>query len=230
MIDRAIEIKLQLETLKLRHISLNLYWPTESEWNELHNIRELLSEFEMATTELSGQTYPTIAHVRVIFLSLLSYLNAQNGSEYLLNDMVKQIKPKLENYWNIMDDNSKVSAFLDPRYKNLCFPGMETDSILDFIRQKLPLLSQISAPAQTQSHSRMSHFLARLNSNQNNSTHQKDEISSYWNLACASLDIAPLEWWKAHETEYPLLSKFSSVQFELSQPELNHGLAVQFRA
>ncbi|PKY58484.1 hypothetical protein RhiirA4_512776, partial [Rhizophagus irregularis] len=83
MIDRAIEIKLQLETLKLRHISLNLYWPTESEWNELHNIRELLSEFEMATTELSGQTYPTIAHVRVIFLSLLSYLNAQNGSEYL---------------------------------------------------------------------------------------------------------------------------------------------------
>ncbi|CAB4428209.1 unnamed protein product [Rhizophagus irregularis] len=207
MIDRAIEIKLQLETLKLRHISLNLYWPTESEWNELHNIRELLSEFEMATTELSGQTYPTIAHVRVIFLSLLSYLNAQNGSEYLLNDMVKQIKPKLENYWNIMDDNSKVSAFLDPRYKNLCFPGMETDSILDFIRQKLPLLSQISAPAQTQSHSRMSHFLARLNSNQNNSTHQKDEISSYWNLACASLDIAPLEWWKAHETEYPLLSK-----------------------
>ena len=96
----------------------------------------------MATTELSGQKYPTIAHVCIIFLSLIAYLNALNNSEYLLNDMVIQIKSKLENYWNnIMDDNLKVLAFFDPRYKNLCFPGMEINSILEFIRKKLLLVS-----------------------------------------------------------------------------------------
>ena len=45
-----------------------------------------------ATTELSGQTYPTAAHVHIIFLSLMAYLNAQNDSEYLLSEMVNEIK------------------------------------------------------------------------------------------------------------------------------------------
>ena len=55
----------------------------------------------------------------------------------------------------------------------------------------------------------MSHFAARLSNTQQNISTQNDEISSYWNLACASDNIAPLEWWKAHETEYPLLSKIA---------------------
>src|ERR1043165_2692717 len=102
MINRAIQIKLQLETLKVRQSSLNLYWPTETEWDELQDINELLSEFAMATTELSGQNYPTIAHVSVIFLSLMAYLSSrENDSEYLLHDMVIKIKQKLEEYWNL---------------------------------------------------------------------------------------------------------------------------------
>ena len=55
----------------------------------------------------------------------------------------------------------------------------------------------------------MSHLLSRLSNNQPNILIQRDEISSYWNLACASPDITPLDWWKAHETEYPLLSKIA---------------------
>ena len=42
-----------------------------------NGIKEILSEFAMATTELSGQTYPTAAHVCILFLSLISYLNSQ---------------------------------------------------------------------------------------------------------------------------------------------------------
>src|SRR5271154_783569 len=133
-------------------------------------------------------------------------------SEYLLNDMVIQIKSKLENYWNnIMDDNLKVLAFFDPRYKNLCFPGMEINSILEFIRKKLPLVSQISTQT-SGNKSQMSHFISRLSNNQNISnisTNQKDEISNYWNYARASNDISLLDWWKAHEVEYPSLSKLA---------------------
>ena len=55
----------------------------------------------------------------------------------------------------------------------------------------------------------MSHFAARLSNTQQNISAQNDEISSYWNLACASDNIAPLEWWKAHETEYPTLLKLA---------------------
>src|SRR5438045_4678548 len=85
---------------------------TDQEWNELHDIKEILSEFAMATTELSSQTYSTAAHVRILFLSLISYLNSQNDSNHLLSDMMDKIKQKLECYWNIIDENSKISAFL----------------------------------------------------------------------------------------------------------------------
>src|ERR1051326_4263391 len=80
---------------------------------------------------------------------------------------------------------------------------MDSNSVLQYIHQKLPSLSLLQLQSQK---SRMSHFVARLSNNQNIST-EKDEISSYWNLASASDDIAPLDWWKAYETEYPLLSK-----------------------
>ena len=195
MINRAIQIKLQLETLKVRQSSLNLYWPTETEWDELQDINELLSEFAMATTELSGQNYPTIAHVSVIFLSLMAYLNTWSDPEYLLYDIVNQMKQKLETYWNIIDENTRVLAFLDPRYKNLCFSEMDSNSVLQYFRQKLPSLSlpQSQSQAPQAQKSRMSHFVARLSNNQNIST-EKDKISSYWNLASASDDIAPLDW------------------------------------
>ena len=75
IIERAIKIKLQLETLKIQQSSLYYNWPTELEWNELQDFSELLSEFAMATTELSGQNYPIMAYVHVIFLSLIAYLN-----------------------------------------------------------------------------------------------------------------------------------------------------------
>ena len=121
--------------------------------------------------------------------------------------MIDKIKQKLERYWNMIDENSKVSAFFDPRYKNLCFSGTDTNSVLGFICQKFPFITQSQSQVQIQTNSRMSHFLSRLSNNQPNILIQRDEISSYWNLACASQDITPLDWWKAHETEYPLLSK-----------------------
>ena len=134
MIDRAVKMKLQLETLKIRQPSLSLYWLTELEWEELQDVSELLSEFAMATTELSGQNYPTIAHVCVIFLSLIAYLSSkENDTGYILHDMIVNIKQKLKEYWNLIGDNLRVLAFFDPHYKNLCFPGMETNSVLSFI-------------------------------------------------------------------------------------------------
>ena len=37
-----------------------------------------------------------MAHVRVIFLSLIAYLNEQNNYKYILQDIVVRIKEKLK--------------------------------------------------------------------------------------------------------------------------------------
>ena len=110
-----------------------------------------------------------------------------------------------------MDDSSKILAFFDPRFKYVCYSGMEINSILEYIRQKLPSIPQ--TPVQTQipsQKSRMLHFISRLANNQNiSANNNRDEISNYWNFATASTDTSPLDWWKAHEAEYPLLSKLA---------------------
>ena len=93
----------------------------------------------------------------------------------------------------MIEKNSKILAFFDPRYKNICFLEMDTNSVLEFIRQKFPSISQTQTQVQVQTNSQMSHFLARLSNNQQNISTQRDEISSYWSLACASQDISPLD-------------------------------------
>src|ERR1044071_6057963 len=64
---------------------------------------------------------------------------------------------------------------------DLCFIGMDTNSVLSFICQKLPSITQTQEQTQTQTNqSCRSHFLSRLLSEQSNIPVQKDEISSYW--------------------------------------------------
>ena len=54
----------------------------------------LLSQFDIATVELSGQIYPTIAHARVVLLGLLVDLN-QNQENYGLDSVLLAIRDKL---------------------------------------------------------------------------------------------------------------------------------------
>ena len=164
----------------------------------------LLSQFDVATIELSTQTYPTIAYARVVLLGLLVDLNKSRNYDYPLNETLLAIREKLQEYWNHINKMTHIPTFFDPRYKAIAYQGLETDEILEPIRDNLPTSSNLPF-----NNSNASIFVQRLSSARQQRNANTDELLKYWELADASFDMEPLSWWHAHSTEYPNLSKMA---------------------
>ena len=96
-----------------------------------------LEPFDNATINLLTQSYPTIAHSRIILLAIKVDLYADRGHDSLLNNIINLMKEKFENYYEILKDSTYISAFLNLRYKNYCFSEISDEEILLLIQQKL---------------------------------------------------------------------------------------------
>lgn len=96
-----------------------------------------------------------------------------------------------------------VATFFDPRYKTIAYQNLEINDILEPIRNKLPATSNLPTNNNT------SIFVQRLSTARQQRNANTDELIRYWELADASFDMEPLSWWRAHSTEYPILSKMA---------------------
>jgi hAT family C-terminal dimerisation region/Protein of unknown function (DUF 659)/Domain of unknown function (DUF4413) len=204
MINRACILKENIQMLLVRYPNLNDYMLFDTEWELFHDLDQFLEQFNIATLDLSTQSYPTIAYSRVILLSIEIELNTNRGDECLLNNVIISMKDKFNYYYEILKESTHIAAFLDPRYKNYCFPNMSETNILLPIQRNLesqPLIS--NRPA------RMSIFLQKLQATRNTEYIVDDEVKKYWNSNSAEEGVKPLEWWKTHCTEYPNLSKLA---------------------
>ncbi len=204
MINRACILKENIQMLAIKYPQLNNYLPTQTEWELFYDLDQFLESFNNATNDLSTQSYPTVAHSRIILLAIKIDLYADRGHESLLNNVINSMKEKFDNYYEILKETTHISAFLDPRYKNYCFPEMNEEEILLPIQQKLEQEQPITSKKST----KISPFLQKLKASKN--IHIVDnEVSKYWNSNEAAEDIKPLEWWKTHSSEYPNLSKLA---------------------
>ena len=207
MLNRACILKEKIQMLAVKYNTLNSFLPTLTEWELFNDLDQFLEPFNKATIDLSTQSHPTIGHSRVILLAIKIDLDADRGQDSLLKDMIEPMKEKFTSYYEILKGLSHIAAFLDPRYKNYCFPNMSDDEVLLPIRQKLEeqqLLSTTTRPTP-----RVSTFLQKLKATRNVHDVVDDEVSKYWNSNEADESIHPLEWWKTHSTEYPNLSKLA---------------------
>lgn len=205
MINRACTLKENISMLAVKYPTLNNYLPTQMEWELLHDLNQFLEPFDNATTNLSSQSYPTIAHSRIILLAIKIDLYADRGDDSLLKDMIIPMREKFETYYEVLKEITHIAAFLDPRYKSYCFPDMNNNEILQPIQQKLEEIQ----PATLVRSSKISSFLQKLKSTRSNEQIVDDEVTKYWNSNDAEENVKPLEWWKTHSTEYPNLSKLA---------------------
>ena len=206
MLNRAVLLKEKIQMLAVKYSALNTYLPNIVEWELFSNLDQFLEAFNKATIDLSTQSYPTIGHSRIILLANKIDLYVDRGQDCLLKDMIEPMKEKFESYYEILKGLSHVAAFLDPRYKNYCFPDMNDDEVLLPIRQKLEEEQLLTIIRPT---SKVSTFLQKLKATRNVHDVVDDEVSKYWNSNEAAENVLPLEWWKTHLTEYPNLSKLA---------------------
>ncbi|CAB4381189.1 unnamed protein product [Rhizophagus irregularis] len=161
--------------LAVKYPILNNYLPTQLEWELFHDLNQFLEPFDKATIDLSAQSYPTIAHSRVILLAIKIDLYVDRGEDSLLKDLVVPMKEKFETYYEVLKEPTHIAAFLDPRYKSYCFPEMNDNEILQPIQQKLEQMQPVTSVSST----KISPFLAKLKSTRGVQI-VDDEVNKYW--------------------------------------------------
>ena len=138
--------------------------------------------------------------------------------------LANSINHKIEEYWTIIDDATTIASLLDPRNKNSIFEvGEQTTKAIDVLKEQFSLyLTQEtqSQPFGSQKTSNSSssprEYFHKLKKRHLGATAETSQTSALSNSAFAELDrylalpcdetIDPLLWWRAHSSEFPILS------------------------
>jgi hypothetical protein len=74
---------------------------------------------KIATIDLSGDSYVSISQVYFVFTSLFDHLKSclKDVLFHSLKSSISSIELKLEEYWNLVEDNALIGVLLDPRFK-----------------------------------------------------------------------------------------------------------------
>ncbi|CAG8729420.1 21320_t:CDS:2, partial [Racocetra persica] len=103
---------------------------------------------------------------------LFNHLNAFNSNYQDINAVVSKIREKLDEYWPIMQEASKIAAFFDLHFKQIVYSENSANEILASICANLPCIQ----------------FLQEYNrTSMLTTTSDLDELTRYWEI------IAPPE-------------------------------------
>ncbi len=151
--------------------------------------------------------------------------NIQNISRERLNlnelfnitKMLKKVKLNLYNamelYWGKEEEETLISALLDPRIKSLEFIDDDEvrDKTKDLLKNKYDQLkadSSLTAPA-TPSTSLFGQ--SSLFSIFKRKIPQDNEVTTYLSLPELDFDSNPFTWWCGHREQFPILSKLARI-------------------
>ncbi|CAJ0768359.1 20326_t:CDS:2, partial [Entrophospora sp. SA101] len=129
MIKKMLRIKDMVDILIAGNRTLLQIYPNEEEWNDIKNTYNLLEPIFLATELLSGSSYPTLGDLRLTFSTIIKGLNEKIGIDPPTTQslIATAIVIKLDDYWKLLDQNSKISSILDPSHKLLTFPESEVE-------------------------------------------------------------------------------------------------------
>ncbi|CAG8799349.1 20404_t:CDS:2 [Gigaspora margarita] len=119
MIDRALVLCIDLDTLIICYSALHNLQLSNNEWSIL------------------SSNYSIIADLRLIISSLHNHLDMFNSTYSDINLVAFGIKEKLDEYWLLMQEASKIAAFFDPHFKKIVYFEQSVDKILAPIRSNL---------------------------------------------------------------------------------------------
>jgi hAT family C-terminal dimerisation region/Domain of unknown function (DUF4413) len=220
MIERALEIKPLLVHLISNLQSLSNNWPTDEEWEILTNLLELLAPFALITKVISASSYPTIGEVKWLFLGIKNHLEKPRSDDYSLQEQINEMKRVFNNYFRQFNKSLHIPAFFDPRYKKISYGNMSREDILQPIQVAMANYSELATPSTSQS-TTVQYQLASLSVSETRAYFRDlfmpsqiqqptvNELDIYFDSYSPGDEVIPLDWWKIHETEFPVLAKMA---------------------
>ena len=165
-----------------------------------------------------------IREVKWLFLGIKYHLE-KFEENHNLQIQINAMKYVFNNYFEQFNKSLHIPAFFDPRYKQIIYENMTREEIFQPIRLVMAnytneLITSIARNTTTIIH----HQLANLSTSETRSyfqntfmpthsqTHQQsvtNELNLYFNSHPPSDEIMPLDWWRIHATEYPILARIA---------------------
>lgn len=227
MLKVAIDLKPALIILNQNIEKIKLYQLNDDEWELLEKVLAFLKHFNQLSTILCGEKYPTLPMVVLSFNMLLDkidgqitdYQNKVNKTaieksllEAFLNCKIKLMKHYLKSNWVYC-----CILILDPRHKVETFSmtswgrEMKTQSIVFFEKMYRDRCQvEVEAAESTSSSSNNDDIeYTSLFEQKSKKNHWKHELNEYLELKRAPKNTDILEWWKAHELQFPTIAKMA---------------------
>jgi len=91
-----------------------------------------------ATKLLSGSSYPTQGDLRIAFTIIMEIIELKSIADppTMQSLIANAMKDKISNYWNYLDQNSTISAIIDPSHKLETFNEVNLDEIKKIFEEK----------------------------------------------------------------------------------------------
>ena len=117
----------------------------------LAELANLLTPFTSITKVISASNYSTVGETILLFAGLKAYLDKPQNKDYILQEQVDEMNHIFTNYFCEINEALHISAFFDPRYKNLAYENMSWNDILLSIKRIIANYenSDIILPSQT---------------------------------------------------------------------------------
>ncbi|GBC48818.1 zinc finger BED domain-containing protein RICESLEEPER 2-like [Rhizophagus irregularis DAOM 181602=DAOM 197198] len=219
MIERALEIKPLLAHLVSNLQTLTNNWPTEEKWEILADLLELLAPFALITKVISASSYPTIGEVKWLFFGIKNHLEKSRNDDYKLQAQINEMKRVFNNYFGQFNKSLHIPAFFDPRYKKSSYGNMSREEVFQPIQELMANYQELTTPvSQTTTVRRRLASLSLLETRSYfqdlfmpNQTQQlvSNELDIYFDSHPPGNEVMPLDWWKIHATEFPVLAKMA---------------------
>ena len=216
----------------LHHLELS-----PQEWHNLEDLIKLLEPFKNATEVLSGQKYPTLSCLGPILADLKEKIAANPLDSTTVKSAKRAMRIDLSERYQNLDvlEFMNKAAFLDPRFKSLAHLSTSTveDVVMSLQRDIVHLLEAESVDQSGESTTndtneepppqkkKKLHPLKRLlgekfggssaagSGSVSSEDQAQAELARYKAEPQSPLDHCPLQWWRDHQTIYPLLSKLT---------------------
>ncbi|GJV51095.1 zinc finger BED domain-containing protein RICESLEEPER 2-like protein [Tanacetum coccineum] len=218
MLSAAISFKEAFSMYEVRD-PLYKHCPSDDDWEKLESICKTLEAFDACTNIISGSDYPTSN----LYFGEVQYtkqvLDRQFNDECeWLRKMVTKMKEKFDKYWNESNMLMCIGSILDPRCKftmlELYFKdlydaneiqkkNLELKKILREIHAEYARLLRVRPASSMSDSSSSSH-----EESSDLDVHLEEGIYLCKDNSAISFNI--LDWWKSHETKFPVLSKMAA--------------------
>ncbi|XP_032869171.1 zinc finger BED domain-containing protein 1-like isoform X1 [Amblyraja radiata] len=201
----------------------------DEDWQVVQEITGILKPLAIATSTLTKERFSSLSLVKPVVTSLIyKHLATNEGDSELAHDIKQAIRTDLDQWYADREVNRvlNLACALDPRFRGLDFLSqVEKVETFHALRQETAQLARLQPqpgdpemsscgpePAKRPRPDSGIEFLlgdlCNVRSASVNSVNQQaeQEISGFQTSEAAALCQDPLQWWKAHHTQYPLLA------------------------